>query len=561
MNLVFLVPADAIVAGVPSTRERLLGLLRQRGHGIEVVQAPRSAWAGSILPLLLRLRSLRPRPEVLVSFGTIPCGWIAGLADVFLGIPSVVWIGDENGSDSERPHVDRRSIFAWRQARRCLIVNARQRERLLAHVARFDPLRSERMAQRLDVLPGNGLPPAESKAEAWDAIADRLEGVLREVAPRAPRVWMVSPNPTSRGGVAAVARQIATSSLTRKYRISMLPTYAPGSMLARLYRGAVGILQVGMVMLIRKPDLVHIKIASGGSFARKVVVGAICRMQGVPVLVHVHGGGFDHFISRSPGVVRAAAHWLLEGTPQVLTLSERWAAKLQPMFPRARIDVLPNPVEVARYCDLAQARFARPLQARTAAPMAVFLGDLLARKGAFDLVAAWPEVVRGFPGARLVLCGTGDADGLRASARELGVERAVELPGWVDLETKRRLLGEATVFALPSHIEGVPISLLEAMASGLPSVVTPVGGILDAVTDEQEALIVPVRDPAAVAHALLRVFESPALARRLGEGARARVDEFDVRAFAAQLDRIYQRILGHEDPAPGALVLRSKEVA
>jgi glycosyltransferase involved in cell wall biosynthesis len=88
------------------------------------------------------------------------------------------------------------------------------------------------------------------------------------------------------------------------------------------------------------------------------------------------------------------------------------------------------------------------------------------------------------------------------------------------------------------------------MASGLPSVVTPVGGILDAVTDEAEALIVPVSDPPAVARAVLRVFESPSLARRLGEAARVRVEEFDVATFAAKLDRIYRRILGQESPPP-----------
>jgi glycosyltransferase involved in cell wall biosynthesis len=408
---------------------------------------------------------------------------------------------------------------------------------------------------------------ARARAEefSWDAITDRLEGVLAEVVPRAPRIWMVSPNPTSRGGVAAVARQIAVSPLTRRYRFSMLPTYAPGSMAMRLYRGAAGILQIATMLLLKKPDLVHIKVASGGSFARKVVVGAICRLQGVPVLVHVHGGGFDHFISTAPAPVRAAARWLLEGTPQVLTLSDRWAAKLQPLFPRAHIDVLPNPIDVSKYDDLAQARFARPPVVETA-PVALFLGDLLARKGVDELVAAWPEVLRRFPHARLVLGGTGDAAGLRASARALGIEERIELPGWLELEAKRGLLAEATVFVLPSHVEGVPISLLEAMASGLPSVVTPVGGILDAVSDEGEALIVPVQDPAALARAILRVFESPALARRLGEAARTRVEEFDVPAFAAHLDRIYRRILGHGEPPSArtsdtAADLRGEEVA
>jgi glycosyltransferase involved in cell wall biosynthesis len=235
----------------------------------------------------------------------------------------------------------------------------------------------------------------------------------------------------------------------------------------------------------------------------------------------------------------------------MLTLSDRWAAKLGPMFPNARIEVLPNPIEVHRYEDIARERFARAFP-DPRPPMALFLGDLLERKGAHDLVRAWPQVLRRFPGARLVLCGTGDAAGLRRLAVENGVGDRLELPGWIELEEKRRRLREATAFVLPSYVEGVPISLLEAMASGLPSVVTPVGGVLDAVSDDVEALIVSPGDVDAIARAVLRLFGSPQRARTMGEAARARVEEFDIRAFASKLDRIYRRILGEEAPHDAA---------
>jgi len=716
------------VGGAERQADRLAAALAARGHqvtvltrrwpgraareqrdGFTIVRTP-IALAGpprtalDAIATLAALRAIKPKPDVVLAFQTFASGWIAGFADVLLGMPSVVWVRGENEYRFDRhPHMFRPSMFAWRQARRVLVQGEAHREALLHHLGKVDALRAERLAQRIDVL-GNGVdvpaepvpggndllfvgrliahkgldhlidalallpkeerpvlwlagdgperaaltarakakgveagflgfvdrkelaglyaqsraivlpstegeglpnalleamahgvpaiatsvpgvpelvgaggrivPPgdpsalagairslasASARAEAaraarirattfsWDAIAGRLEAVLAEVGPRAPRVWMVSPNPTSRGGVAAVARQIATSSLTRRYRVSMLPTYAPGTALARLVRGGVGICQVGAMILVRKPDLVHIKVASGGSFARKVVVGAICRMRGVPVLVHVHGGGFDQFLARSPGFVRGLARWWFDGTAQMLTLSDRWAAKLAPTFPHARIEVLPNPIELQRYEDLARERFARAFP-DPRPPMALFLGDLLERKGAHDLVRAWPQVLRRFPGARLVLCGTGDAAGLRQLANDLGVHDRLELPGWVEFEEKRRRLREATAFVLPSYIEGVPISLLEAMASGLPSVVTPVGGVLDAVTPDVEALVVPAGDVDRIADAVLRLFGSPVLARAMGEAARARVEEFDIRAFAARLDGIYRRILGEEAP-------------
>jgi len=275
------------------------------------------------------------------------------------------------------------------------------------------------------------------------------------------------------------------------------------------------------------------------------MVGGMARLRGVPILVHVHGGGFDQFVAQSSPVVRALARWLLESTPQVLSLSERWAERLRPLFPNARIDVLANPVEVARFDEVARQRFAAFDRGEDPAlpPTALFLGDLLERKGIYDLIAAWPDVVQAVPGARLVLAGSGELERARAAAEAAGVSPLVEIPGWIGFPEKLRRLGEARLFVLPSYTEGVPISLLEAMAAGLPSVVTPVGGVLDAVTDGREALVIPPGDRAALARAIIQVLRAPELGRALAATARQRAAAFDVVVYADRLETIYRSIL------------------
>jgi glycosyltransferase involved in cell wall biosynthesis len=245
--------------------------------------------------------------------------------------------------------------------------------------------------------------------------------------------------------------------------------------------------------------------------------------------------------------VARLARWWFTGTAEVLTLSERWAKRLQPIFPNAFIEVAANPIETARFDDLACARFALPVPDPPPPPdaprVALFLGDLLPRKGVYDLVAAWVAVVAEFPGARLVLAGTGEKDGLLIAAAAAGVAHAIEFPGWVEPAAKRALLARADLLVLPSYIEGVPISLLEGMAAGLPSVVTPVGGVLDTVTDEREVLVVPAGDRTALARAIVRLFASPALARRMGEAARRKGAEYDIEVYVDHLDAIYERII------------------
>jgi glycosyltransferase involved in cell wall biosynthesis len=96
---------------------------------------------------------------------------------------------------------------------------------------------------------------------------------------------------------------------------------------------------------------------------------------------------------------------------------------------------------------------------------------------------------------------------------------------------------------LPSYLEGLPMSLLEAMAAGLPVITTPVGGIPDVVTDGTEGLLIKPRDAAALARAMATLIEDEAYRLQLGRHARVRAEDFDVSHFASQLTDIYRRVL------------------
>ena len=116
------------------------------------------------------------------------------------------------------------------------------------------------------------------------------------------------------------------------------------------------------------------------------------------------------------------------------------------------------------------------------------------QKGTYDLVnafAALPDAVRAR--ARLMLAGDGDVEAIRKLAEPFGEQMRV-LP-WIDSAERERLLAQSDVFVLPSYHEGVPMALLEAMAAGLPAIVTPVGGIPDVLRTGVEGLMV---EPARV---------------------------------------------------------------
>jgi glycosyltransferase involved in cell wall biosynthesis len=118
-----------------------------------------------------------------------------------------------------------------------------------------------------------------------------------------------------------------------------------------------------------------------------------------------------------------------------------------------------------------------------------------------------------------------------------------------------RLLAAGDIFVLPSHEEGFSNALLEAMAAQLAVIATAVGGNPDAIVDEESGILVRPRDARALAAALKRLAGEPALRRRLGEAARARVEErFSLERCVAHYERLYRGI-GEPNARPIAQVL------
>lgn len=167
------------------------------------------------------------------------------------------------------------------------------------------------------------------------------------------------------------------------------------------------------------------------------------------------------------------------------------------------------------------------------------VGRLSAEKDFPTLVRAAAIVARAAPSFRLEIAGDGAcmAD-LKRLVEELNLRDVVRLLGQVrDVPT---LLARGSVFTLSSLTEGVSLTILEAMATGLPVVTTRVGGNPEVVADGETGLLVPSGDPAALAAALLEVWQNPARREALGRAGRRRVEEcFEVRKVIAAYEELY----------------------
>jgi glycosyltransferase involved in cell wall biosynthesis len=194
------------------------------------------------------------------------------------------------------------------------------------------------------------------------------------------------------------------------------------------------------------------------------------------------------------------------------------------------------------------------------------IANLIAYKGHRDLLAALALVKDRLPAPgsprswRLLAIGRDDGIGaeLKACAQALGIaDNILWLGERGDVD---ELLSASDVFVLPSHQEGFSNALLEAMAARLPVIATAVGGNRDAVVDKETGLLVPPRDPRALAAAILSLADNPDLRRSLGEASRRRAEQhFSLQACVDRYERLY-RALGEPDPPPVSVILAGTAV-
>lgn len=169
------------------------------------------------------------------------------------------------------------------------------------------------------------------------------------------------------------------------------------------------------------------------------------------------------------------------------------------------------------------------------------IGHLFPRKGQLYLVEALPEIVAAAPGARLILVGDVNihyADQVKDAARRGGVADRIIWAGQHD--NVRPLLEALDVCVLPSLEETLPLTVLEAMASGLPVVATAVGGTPECIVDSQTGVLIPPADPPALSRAIIPLLQDADRRRRMAAAARRYVEEHF--SIASQLPRIEEAL-------------------
>lgn len=357
-------------------------------------------------------------------------------------------------------------------------------------------------------------------------------------------VVMLGTSFETHGGISSVLKTYRACGLFDRWPVEFVATHRDGGFARKLLRllGALGAFAV--LLLRHRRAVLHVHSASRASFWRKSLFMSLALAARWPVIFHLHGGGFGTFYdAECTPVGRAIVRFFLDRAACIVVVSERWCAWMHRVTRNPRIVTIANPVALP----------ALPARRREPALVA-FTGRHSQAKGVPELLTAIAGLAPSRPNLRLECAGSGDLGEVARQARVLGIHELVALRGWIGAQERERLLARATVFVLPSHAEGLPVSLLEAMAAGCPVVASAVGGVPDLVVDGVNGLLVPPGDPHALALAMDRVMRDRELAARLSQAARETIARrYAPERSLAPLEALYAELGVGRKPSPSRI--------
>lgn len=305
-----------------------------------------------------------------------------------------------------------------------------------------------------------------------------------------------------------------------------------GNKLYKLNRAIAGIIKLIFTLLTdRHIKIVHIHSASYNSFWRSMWYVKVSKLLGRKVILHIHGGGFRKFYASAPQRIKPT----LDSCDAIITLSQSWKEFFSTVTTCPHIAIVENIV------SRPTANIERPNDGLL---HLLFMGLIGEAKGIFDLIEAIHQHDNELRGKMMLhVGGKGKTDQLRALIAKYKLEDMVRFEGWVSGDKKVKLLSSSHAYILPSYTEGLPVSILEAMSYRMPILSTPVGGIPEVVTSDENGILFTPGDCEAMIAAIRTLIDKNNLISEMGNKSYDIIQPYFPDNVGLKLEHIYTSLL------------------
>lgn len=289
----------------------------------------------------------------------------------------------------------------------------------------------------------------------------------------------------------------------------------------------------------REIKVLHIHTAAHASFYRKSVFIFLGKLFGKKNILHIHASQFKDFYSQSRS--KRLIIYILNSCSMVIVLSKSWKKYFKKIGVHGnKIKVLNNIVQPPKI-DSKLKNNEYPLKL-------LFLGEIGDRKGIFDLLTVFSNNRDFFKKKiQLNIGGNGEVQRLLGFIEKHNLKDFVTFLGWVSNAGKHTALIDSDIFILPSHNEGLPIAILEAMSYGKPVISTDVGGIAEVVKNDYSGCLISPGDLNAIYDSLELFINKPSLIKTYRANCLSLVTSYHAENVIKDLECLYNLCLGEQN--------------
>lgn len=349
-------------------------------------------------------------------------------------------------------------------------------------------------------------------------------------------VFLVCPYGQVGGGMGSIMAYLASLRHDPEDQFDLIPleSRGAGSIAWSPIYLACAVARITAEALLGRLAVVHLNLAERGSVFRKAVLLAATKAVGGKVLLHLHAAQIVRFHTQTGPITRKILRTMFLSANHCVVLGETWRQWVIETF-----GVRPENVTVV-YNGVPATTQERRSRADHGTFELLFVGNLLERKGVKDLLLALASPALRDRKLRLTMAGGGAVEHFQAMAAELNIADRVVFTGWVSQADARHLMVDADTLILPAYDEGLPLVILEALASRTSVICTPVGSIPEVLTDRKNALFVTPGNIPEIAAAIAELADEPAIRMHLSEsGAYLYQQLFTMDSFARTVGSIY----------------------
>lgn len=346
-------------------------------------------------------------------------------------------------------------------------------------------------------------------------------------------VLMVGVDKERIGGMWTVAENyIKNEKFNSSVNLYYVATSTCGSILKRSFKMLRGYMQCVYVLATKRIDLVHIHMAEKGSVFRKGRVARWAKMLNKKVIIHMHAGPFMAWYDTLSLQKRKKVCKIIEQADKVFVLGEFWKKEMESILPQDKIEVLYNGVNCLNE---------NPYSSES--KDIVFFGLLKRTKGIYDLIDATALLDKKIdPDIKVRLCGTDEEGNIPEYIQNKNLQNRIILEGWVGAEKRDRILREAMISVLPSYFEGLSMTVIEAMAYGVPVVTTNISTMPELIADS--GMLVEPGDSQRLAELIYSMISEKQLRKNCSDRLYSRAKEiFSIETMVANTVNVYSKLL------------------